>query len=180
MRLTKDYLPSQVRWIQDSVQSLQPDENAVTLRDGRKLHYETLIVASGLQIDWQKIPGLNDALEDASCPVASIYHYRHSEKAQRVLSGLTHGQAIFTVPVGGVKCGGAPQKIMWIWESNWAAAGTRPNINIAFSCVPPITTHKTWHVPNAFDLQPAHFLAFPTLADNAAFIPGACRAPLYA
>jgi NADPH-dependent 2,4-dienoyl-CoA reductase/sulfur reductase-like enzyme len=135
-RNTKDYLPSKARWIQDSVQSFQPEENAVTLRDGRKLHYETLIVASGLQIDWNKIPGLNDALEDASCPVASIYHYRHSEKAQRVLSGLTHGEAIFTVPIGGIKCGGAPQKIMWSWESNWVAAGIRPKIHITFSCVP--------------------------------------------
>ena len=136
MRLTKDYLPIRSRWIQDSVQSIQPDENTVTLCNGSKLHYETLIVASGLQIDWQKIPGLVDALEDASCPVASIYHYHHAEKAHRVLSGLTHGQAIFTVPVGGIKCGGAPQKIMWSWESNWAAAGTRPKIDIAFSCVP--------------------------------------------
>jgi NADH dehydrogenase FAD-containing subunit len=141
-RLTKDYLPSRSRWIQDSVQSFQPDENVVTLRNGRKLHYETLIVASGLQIDWHKIPGLVDALEDASCPVASIYHYRHAEKAQRVLAGLTHGQAIFTVPVGGIKCGGAPQKIMWSWESNWVAAGIRPKIDIAFSYVPSQLTYS--------------------------------------
>ena len=130
---TKEYLPSNSKWIQDSVQSFQPDENSVTLKSGRKVRYETLIVAAGLQIDWHKIPGLVDALEDESCPVASIYHHRYAEKVNTVLSGLQSGQAIFTVPVGGIKCGGAPQKIMWSWESNWTASGVRPNISILFT-----------------------------------------------
>ena len=134
---TEDFLPKEAKWFQDLVQSFDPDENSVTLKSGQKLHYEALVVSAGVQIDWNKIPGLVDALEDDACPVASIYSDRYSEKSNKVLGGLSGGKAIFTVPVGGVKCGGAPQKIMWVWESKWAAAGVRPNINILFACVPP-------------------------------------------
>lgn len=132
-RETKDYLPSQSHWIQDSVQSFQPDQNSVTLKNGRKITYDTLVVAAGLQLNWGSIPGLVNALDDDACPVASIYHFRYAEKANTILSALKKGQAIFTVPVGGIKCGGAPQKVMWIWESNWASSGVRPNIDILFA-----------------------------------------------
>jgi hypothetical protein len=133
---TQDFLPSQAKWIQDYVHSFQPEENSITLTSGEILHYETLIIAAGIQIDWGKIPGLVSALEDEDCPVASIYHHQYSAKAKDILGGLSHGQAVFTVPVGSIKCGGAPQKIMWVWESNWAAAGVRLNIDIMFAYVP--------------------------------------------
>lgn len=35
---------------------------------------------------------------------------------QRLASGAERGNAIFTQPAGAIKCGGAPQKIMWMTE----------------------------------------------------------------
>jgi NADPH-dependent 2,4-dienoyl-CoA reductase/sulfur reductase-like enzyme len=130
---TGDILPANAHWIQDAVKSFQPEENSVTLRSGKKVRYDMLVVASGLQINWSKIPGLTEALEDASCPVVSIYNYSYADKTNNVLSGLKSGQVIFTLPVGGIKCGGAPQKIMWAWESKWADSGVRNNINVTYA-----------------------------------------------
>jgi NADPH-dependent 2,4-dienoyl-CoA reductase/sulfur reductase-like enzyme len=42
---------------------VQPEANTVTLGTGETIGYDYLIVATGLQSDWQKIPGLLEALE---------------------------------------------------------------------------------------------------------------------
>jgi len=44
---------------------------------------------------------------------------------QRLASGAERGNAIFTQPAGPVKCGGAPQKIMWLTEDHLRKEGKR-------------------------------------------------------
>jgi hypothetical protein len=44
---------------------------------------------------------------------------------QRLASGNERGNAIFTQPAGAIKCGGAPQKIMWLAEDYWRREGGR-------------------------------------------------------
>src|SRR5699024_6837808 len=49
-------------WIQKAVKSFAPDKNTVTLADKTTLTYEYLVVAAGVEIDWDSIKGLKDAL----------------------------------------------------------------------------------------------------------------------
>ncbi len=49
-------------WIQDQVAELHPDENFVVTKSGRRIGYDYLVLGLGIQIDWSKIPGLQEGI----------------------------------------------------------------------------------------------------------------------
>ena len=61
-RNEKDYIPQGATWIKDKVTEFMPDENAVLTESGKKIEYDFLVVAAGIQLDWAKVKGLPEAL----------------------------------------------------------------------------------------------------------------------
>lgn len=51
-----------MKWIQKRVGKFDPKNKKVVTTDAQELTYDYLIVAAGLQIDWDKIPGLKDTI----------------------------------------------------------------------------------------------------------------------
>ncbi len=127
-----DFIPDGVEWIKDAVAGFEPDAKQVTLRSGKVLSYDQLVVALGLQIDWSKIPGLEEALARPDSGVSSNYSYENAEKTWRNIQSFRGGTALFTQPDTPVKCGGAPQKIMYLAEDHWRRSGIRDACTIAF------------------------------------------------
>ena len=99
-------IPSHLAHIPENVKTFEPKTNSVTTTSGRKIGYESLVVATGLQINWSSIPGLEKALADPSSGVSSIYSYNTADKVWRDIDGLRSGKAIFTQPAGVIKCAG--------------------------------------------------------------------------
>ena len=48
----------------------------------------------------------------------------------KLREGFKKGKAIFTLPQMPVKCGGAPQKIMYLSEDTWRKNGCRKDIDM--------------------------------------------------
>lgn len=48
-------MPAGVRWIKERAASFRPDANAVLMEGGKKLEYEYLVVATGIQVDLNSI-----------------------------------------------------------------------------------------------------------------------------
>lgn len=111
-RLMKDVIPPGVNWIQDAVQTLYPDLNLVMTADGQVISYDYLVVCPGIQIDWHLVKGLEETLGKNG--VCSNYSYKHVDYTWETLQNLKGGRALFTQPNTQVKCGGAPQKIMYL------------------------------------------------------------------
>ncbi|KAG6818148.1 hypothetical protein H0H87_000053 [Tephrocybe sp. NHM501043] len=110
-------VPKHIAYIPENVKSFSPKTSSVTTVTGRDLAYDALVVATGLQINWDSIKGLSKALGDPNSGVSSIYSYDTCDKVWDDVEGLRSGQAIFTQPAGIIKCAGAPQKIMWMaWD----------------------------------------------------------------
>lgn len=63
-----------------------------------------------------QIPGLLDALAEPNGPVCSNYSPRYVYRTYAAFQNFKTGNAIFTFPNSPVKCPGAPQKIMYIFE----------------------------------------------------------------
>ena len=57
-----DYIPEGATWIRDAVASFDPGNNAVKTKSGQTIAYEYLVVAAGIQLDWDKIEGLRETL----------------------------------------------------------------------------------------------------------------------
>ena len=55
-------IPPGVTWIKDAAASFNPDNNSVTLAFGDAVTYDYLVVCPGLELNWEKIDGLNASL----------------------------------------------------------------------------------------------------------------------
>ena len=119
MRPFSAVLPQDVQHVSNTVERFNPNNNEVTLKNGQKLTYDYLIVTAGLKVDWDKIQGLKEAVEDPECPVATIYDYNTAEKVEMIMKQVKQGDVFFTQPACPIKCGGAPQKVMWLQEAGY-------------------------------------------------------------
>jgi sulfide:quinone oxidoreductase len=111
-RSERDYIPRGVRWIQDAVTELDPEHNLVHTAGGGGVGYDFLVVAPGIQIDWDRIPGLREAL--GTPYVSSNYDYGLAPKTWDMIRTFRGGTALFTNPGTPIKCAGGPQKIMYL------------------------------------------------------------------
>ncbi len=108
----KDVMPKQVKWIHQKAASFQPEENTVTLDNQEKVNYQYLVVAPGIQLNWNEIKGLKETLGKNG--VCSNYSVDNVPYTWETLKNFKGGKALFTNPNTPVKCGGAPHKIMWL------------------------------------------------------------------
>ena len=111
-RKEADFIPEKAEWIKDSVTEFQPENNSLTCKSGINLTYDYLIVAPGIQLDWDKVKGLKENLGKNG--VCSNFLFDQAPYTWELLKNLKNGKAIFTNPNTPIKCGGAPQKIMYL------------------------------------------------------------------
>ena len=90
-------------------------------------------MAAGIQIDWDGIPGLADSVRKPGTGVVSNYAYETCETTWDAIQNFPKGgTALFTEPTMGVKCGGAPQKIMYLADDAFRRQNVREGSRIAF------------------------------------------------
>jgi NADPH-dependent 2,4-dienoyl-CoA reductase/sulfur reductase-like enzyme len=112
-------LPSRTVQVNAAVQEVDPENKLVRCDDGNTYSYEALVVASGLQVRPDLVKGLPEALEDERCPVGTNYIPKYAVKYCELRNNFQGGRAIFTAPSAFIKCGGAPQKIMYLSSESW-------------------------------------------------------------
>jgi sulfide:quinone oxidoreductase len=122
------YIPPGVKWLKDYVEVVDPDTNTLTLRNGDTVAYDYLVVAPGIQLNWDKVKGLTETLGKNG--VCSNYSYDLVDYTWETLKHFIGGTAVFTNPAGQVKCGGAPQKIMYLVEDYTRKHGLRDQTTI--------------------------------------------------
>lgn len=127
-----DYIPAGVTWIKEFVKGFDPDNNALTLANGESLTYDVLVVAAGIQINWDKIPGLKESVGQPGTGVCSNYSYETTESTFENIKNLQSGTAIFTHPSTPIKCGGAPLKINFLASHYWQKHGRASKITKKF------------------------------------------------
>jgi sulfide:quinone oxidoreductase len=126
-----DCIPEGVVWIHDAVISFQPETNQVSTKQGWVISYQQLIVAAGLKINWDAIPGLNETL--GTNGVTSNYRFDLAPYTWQLVQQLRNGKAIFTQPPMPIKCAGAPQKALYLSCSHWESAGVLNKIEVDFN-----------------------------------------------
>ncbi len=123
-------MPRKVTWIRDAAVSIDPEARLVTTRGGDSIAYERLVVAAGLSLLWDRIPGLREGL--GMHGVCSNYSYETVDFTRKAIEEFEGGTAIFTHPSTPIKCGGAPQKIMYLADDHWRRKGIREKCRIVF------------------------------------------------
>lgn len=128
VRSQASLIPKGVKYIQESVVNIDPDLEVVETSKESKISYEFLVVCPGLQVNWDQVKGLKDAIGKNG--VVSNYDYNYAEKTWEALQSFKSGNALFTMPNTPIKCGGAPQKIMYLAEEYFRKTGIREHAKI--------------------------------------------------
>ncbi|KYP16378.1 FAD/NAD(P)-binding oxidoreductase [Flavihumibacter sp. CACIAM 22H1] len=113
VRSEASVLPKGVHWIKDAATRFEPDQHKVSTASGQEYTYDYLVVAPGIQLNWHLVKGLPETLGKNG--VTSNYSFELAPYTYELIKGLKAGdKALFTSPGTPVKCGGAPQKIMYL------------------------------------------------------------------
>nr|WP_225937644.1 FAD/NAD(P)-binding oxidoreductase [Myxococcus sp. RHSTA-1-4] len=130
VRPEADYIPKGTRWIQDWAEEIDPVGQQVRTRGGLRVAYDFLVVAPGIQLDWDKVAGLREALETPY--VSSNYGFNLAPKTWEMIRAFRGGTALFTNPGTPVKCAGAPQKIMYLAADHLRRTGLAARSHVVF------------------------------------------------
>ena len=112
VRSQSSVIPKRATWIKDSVQSFDLLNNRLTVRGGDTYTYDYLVVCPGIQLNWDGIVGLKETLGKNN--VCSNYSFDTAPYTWDVVRSFRGGTALFTSANTPVKCGGAPQKAMYM------------------------------------------------------------------
>ncbi|BES97595.1 Sulfide quinone [Nesidiocoris tenuis] len=137
-RPMSEVLPKDAIWIKENVSKIDAKNNAVTTTGGKRIEYEFLVVSLGLELRYDKIPGVLEALETPRSGVASNYSPKYVEQTYKYLQDTNSGKAIFTFPQGPVKCAGAPLKACLISEDFLRRNGKRKNVDVIYRTSLPV------------------------------------------
>ena len=116
----------EVTWIKDEVQTFDAKNNTVTTRGGDVVPYDVLVVAAGIQYHYEDIKGLTK--EDIGTNGITSVYLNDLEKgtahgatatwewfnALKVAAKTKKPKVIYTQPNTPIKCGGAPQKMLYL------------------------------------------------------------------
>ena len=147
-----DFVPDGVKVIKERALLFNPQENKLTTDKGTVVSYDYLILAMGLQLDFERIKGLEEAGRAYSAGdnekllkalgddgLCSIYTAKGAtktwEQMQKYIAQAKSGKKtkfLFTHPSTPVKCGGAPKKIMYLTNARLKEEGARENAEMVF------------------------------------------------
>lgn len=124
-----DLIPNGVKWIKDKAVDILPDANTVKTAQSGDITFDYLVVAPGLVMAPELLPGLQEALDKG----VACSNYTDPEYVWKSMKNFKGGNMVFTQPTTPIKCGGAPQKIMYLAEEYLRKNGLREKTNVVFA-----------------------------------------------
>lgn len=129
VRQTKDLIPNGVIWLKNKVTEIHPNQNKISTDNHKSFSYEYLVIASGLVNNLSLTEGLEEAVKTG----VVCSNYIDPEFTWKSLQNFKGGNALFTLPTTPIKCGGAPQKIMYLAADYFRKKGISDKIQITFA-----------------------------------------------
>ena len=122
-------IPKKAKWVKDKAVSFDPQKNSITTASNGEFTYDYLVVAPGLKLDTSKVEGLTEALDKG----VVCSNYTNPNHTWEVIKNFKGGVALFTQPPKPYKCGGAPQKIMYLADDHFKRSGVKTKTKVVFA-----------------------------------------------
>lgn len=124
-------IPKNVNWIKEAAVSFEPETNKVMTAEGNSYSYDYLVLAPGIQLNWTAISGLKETI--GKNDVTSNYSFQYAPYTFDCVKNIKPGDCIlFTAPATPVKCGGAPQKVMYMTADYLRKKGILKDVSLEF------------------------------------------------
>jgi sulfide:quinone oxidoreductase len=132
---TREYVPGGVELVEERVVEFDPEGNKVVTESGKPYPYDFLVVATGLKLDYDAIPGM-DTEQIGNNGLGSIYHSpAKAEATWRAMSEFADkgGVGVFLRPGTEMKCAGAPLKYTFITDDHLRRRGNRGKAELIYN-----------------------------------------------
>jgi len=127
-------MPKGVTWLKTRVSRVDPENNLVETDDGQLLRYDYLVVATGIELRWDLIPGLKEAVFDETAPVISVCSLPTATLMNRKVQKMPRGRLLVTTPATPIKCGGVPKKVAFLLSDRARQQGlTEDDMQVEFA-----------------------------------------------
>ncbi len=174
LRPEASVIPPGVQWIRDAAEEVLPEERRLRTRDGLVLEWDRLVLAPGIQLNWDAIPGLaGNVGRNGLC---SNYSYETVDSTWKAIREFQGGRAIFTHPSTPIKCGGAPQKILYLASDFWRRHKPPGDYQATFCIASPSIFGVAWYAEPLMKVVERYGIELRTEHDLVAVDAGARRA----
>jgi len=116
--------------VMGEVDIVKPDENVVVLGDGRELHYDQLVIATGTHPRRDQTEGLDG--DDYGVTVHDFYTLEGATRLGEVLAGWEGGRLVVNIVEMPIKCPVAPLEFMFLADAFFAERGIRDRVELTY------------------------------------------------
>lgn len=126
----RDFLPPNVQFVLAEIDRVDPDQKAVLAKDGSRLPYDYLIIATGARIRPDQIEGLQD--ENWHVDKFDFYTLEGAAALRNALQSFRGGRLVVNVAEMPIKCPVAPLEFVFLADSYLREAGLRDRVELTF------------------------------------------------
>lgn len=130
VRTKKEFLPEEVTFLLDEVDQIESGKNYITLKHGGLLHYDVLIIATGVDIAPDETPGLRGPLWYHS--IFDFYTFDGAVALSRKLKEWTGGRLVVNLSETQIKCPVAPLEFTFLADQYFRERGMRDKVSITY------------------------------------------------
>lgn len=124
------FIPGDVQFVNDSIDKILAEENAVLMSDGRTYHYDILIIATGADIAPEETEGMMGDQWEKS--VFNFYTFEGALALRNRLRDWEGGNLVVHITEMPIKCPVAPLEFAFLADSYFKHKGIREKVNITY------------------------------------------------
>jgi sulfide:quinone oxidoreductase len=126
-----NFIPSNIRLIQATIEIIEPQANQVRLADGTLLGYDYLIIATGADIHPEETPGLAESEWGKS--IHTFYSFEGSIALAEKLRTWEGGRMVVNVVENPIKCPVAPLEFLMLADWYFHERGIRDRVELIYA-----------------------------------------------
>lgn len=130
MRLRRDLLPREARFVLGEIDRIVPDENHVLLTNGEALPYDLLLIATGADVHPEETNGLQGQLWGDS--IFTFYTFEGAVALAHKLQTWPGGRLVVNVTEMPIKCPVAPLEFLFLADEFFTRRGMRDKVALHY------------------------------------------------
>jgi len=131
MKNKTDYIPSKVKYIQEKIALIEPENNKVILENKMTLDYDFLVIATGCDIHPEETPGMAEFEWGKS--VHSFYTLKTASALKKTIADFQGGRLVVNVVENPIKCPVAPMEFLMLADAYFTKKGIRDRVEIVYA-----------------------------------------------
>ena len=130
IRPTRKFLPRGAEFVQEEVDQIAPGTRSVTLRDGRTLNYDLLIIATGCRTAPEETEGMLGPKWRVN--VHDFYTLDGARALRETLAGFKGGRVVVHINEMPIKCPVAPLEFTFLADTFFRKRGLRDQVTLTY------------------------------------------------